>query len=203
MESLWDTENFSLFDLLEMYQIHAWATEQKLYACLCTFFYAQVHVCFQKCGTHSAEDMSRCVFRALLSLRVLMCVFPPALFGLSVTAVKHIPVWTAGRVHTLSINPPLRVHVLTCANVCLCVSMGRWVVDALFIATAIPLCHQYLICHTTCQRTMSEHPSFPSLLHAKVNFILLLTYLCIAHVLALYISNLWKVTYQWMLRLRA
>ena len=120
------------------------------------FFYAQVHVCFQKC----AEDTSRCVFRALLSLRVLMCAFPPALFGLSVTAVKHIPVWTAGRVHTLSINPPLRVHVLTCASVCLCVSTGRWVVDALFIATAIPLCHQYLICHTTCQRTMSEHPQF-------------------------------------------
>lgn len=138
--------------------------------------YALLHkcICLFRSLAHSDEDMSGCVFRSPLSLRVLMCVFSSAAFGLSVTAVKHVPVWTAGWVHTLSINPPLRVHVLTCVNMCLCVSMWRWVVDALFIATAIPLCHQYLICHITCQRTVRGAPSFYPVPHPWLSMTLLL-----------------------------
>lgn len=165
----------------------------------CTRVCALLHkcMCLFRSLAHCAEDMSGCVFRSFLSLRVLMCVFSSALFGLSVTAVKHVPVWTAGWVHTLSINPPLRVHVLTCVNACLCVSMWRWVVDALFIATAIPLCHQYLICHPTCQRTMRKPPSFPSMPQPEVNIILLPLVQCIC---ALTVYLHWKFNQKKLLK---
>lgn len=73
--------------------------------------------------------MSGCVFW-LVSLWGVdaFCFFSPsrAVFGLSVTAVRRPSEWTAGRVHTLSISPPLRAHVLTCANVCLRGTKPRW-----------------------------------------------------------------------------
>lgn len=134
--------------------------EQQSKNCMCGCALLHKCMCLFRSLARSAEDMSGCVFRSLQSLWVLMCVFSSALFGLSVTAVKHVPVWTAGWVNTLSINPPSRVHVLTRVNACLCACMWRWVVDALFIATAIPLCHPYLICHTTCQGTVREAPEF-------------------------------------------
>lgn len=88
-------------------------------------------MCLFRYVAHSAEDMSECVFQ---SLWVCVCVFfPPSfvLFGLSVTAVKRIPVPTAGRgSHSLNQPTRLHAHVLTCVNPCLCVSMWRWVVDA-------------------------------------------------------------------------
>lgn len=68
-----------------------------------------------------------------VSLGVCVFFFPPSfvLFGLSVTAVKRIPVPTAGRgSHSLNQPTRLHAHVLTCVNPCLCVSMWRWVVDA-------------------------------------------------------------------------
>lgn len=168
----------SCFDLLEMYQVHAWATEQKLYVYLCAF-------CIRACVSwevwHTVLRTCQGVYFGLFWAFGCWCVFfSSALFGLSVTAVKHIPVWTAGWVHTLSINPPLRVHVLTCVNACLCVSMWRWVVAALFIATATPLCHQYLICQTTCQRAMREPLGFPSVLYSGkfYSIIIYSIYLC-------------------------
>lgn len=94
--------------------------EQQSENCMCICALLHKRMCLFRSLAHSTEDMSGCVFRSLLSLRVLMCVFSSAPFGLSVTAVKHITVWTAGRVHTLSINPPLRVHVLTCVCVLAC-----------------------------------------------------------------------------------
>lgn len=82
------------------------------------------HVCVFGCAfsvEHTPRPCRGVHFVSLLSLRVLTCFFffvpSSALFGLSVTAVKHIPVWTAGGVHTLSISPPLRVHVSMCVNV--------------------------------------------------------------------------------------
>lgn len=122
------------------------------------------HVCVFGCVfsvEHTPRPCQGVHFVSLLSLRVLMCFFfsvpSSALFGLSVTAVKHIPIWTAGGVHTPSISPPLRAHVSVCVNVRSRASMRRRVVDPLFIVTAIPLCHQYLICHATCQRRMGDN----------------------------------------------
>lgn len=84
------------------------------------------------------SDMWHTVLRTCqsvyFSLFGCVCVFfPPSfvLFGLSVTAVKRIPVPTAGRgSHSLNQPTRLHAHVLTCVNPCLCVSMWRWVVDA-------------------------------------------------------------------------
>lgn len=133
--------------------------EHKAHACWCTCASAR-HV-FSV--WHAAPRTCQSVyFWSLLSLRVLMCVFSSALFGLSVTAVKHIPIWTAGWVHTLSISPPLRVHVLTCVKARLCVSMCGWVVDPLFIATAFlslsPIPHVSSYLSEQNENTLSSSP---------------------------------------------
>lgn len=124
-----------MFDLSNTDHTTARATEQKLYFCVSALL-----VFYQKFGTHTpntpnAEDMSGCVS---LSLWVLMCV----LFLRSVWTVSHscqTHPRMSGRPGSHSLNqPPV---ACACVDACLCVSMWKWVVDALFIATAIPLCH--------------------------------------------------------------
>lgn len=62
---------------------------------------------------------------------------------------------------THSQSTPRCVRMCWRVLACLRVSVWRRVVDSLFIATAIPLCHQYLICHATCQRTVRETALLP------------------------------------------
>lgn len=122
-----------------------------------------------------SRDMSGYVFQSLLSPSGVdvWVFFASALFGLSVTTVKHIPVWMAGWVHTLSINlrcACMRWHVWTC------ISIEKCMAGPLLIATDIILCHQYFVCHTTYLSSNEEMPpdfSFQAL-HPEVNFILIL-----------------------------
>lgn len=105
--------------------IHSWATVHKL----CVYMLATrcISAFFSSEGWQTVPRTCQGVYFSLFGARGCrwVCFVPSALFGLSVTPVRPIPVWTAGWVHTLSINLSLlRVHVLMCVNVCFCVTMS-------------------------------------------------------------------------------
>lgn len=150
---------------------------------MCFYTCAFMYVCFQS-GTHNTEAMSGCVFCASSEpsgVDVFFIYFFPPQHCLDCQSQlsNTSPSERQAEFTLFSISPPLCAHVSMCVSAHSRASMWRWVGDPLFIATAIPLCHQYLICHATCQRRMGDNrPVSPTVLHPEVNFILVELQMC-------------------------
>lgn len=177
---VWGTENVTFLSLDLLYQIHAWATEQKAYV----FLYLCIHVCvFSVWHTQHWGHVRLCIlclFWAFGCWCVFYLFFPPQhCLDCQSQLSNTSPSERQAEFTLFSISPPLCAHVSMCVSAHSRASMWRWVGDPLFIATAIPLCHQYLICHATCQRRMGDNrPVSPTVLHPEVNFILVELQMC-------------------------
>lgn len=114
-KSLWVTENITSSPL----ESCASLSNRAKTLCLCFCNALRVHSSSQKSGRRCSGHAGVCISVSSWASGVDVC-FSSALFGLSVTPVTHIPVWTAWLTsHSLN-QPPV---ACACVDVCLCGSM--------------------------------------------------------------------------------